>query len=249
MSRVEIRPHLETSTVSGQPRLHEFLATASHELRTPLTSLQATLELLEEQALSGAADTAQTAVYVEMALRQTRRLIRLAADMLDVTRLDRDAPLALERIEVSELAQVVRQEFASRLMAGGRQLHVDGTPVVALADPAAVARILRILLDNAAAYGDGTVALASATDADHVVVVVADDGPGIAPHEREQIFGQFVRGSAAAGAPAGTGLGLSIARGLARAMGGELEAAPAPRGARFVLTLLSPSASDTTSPP
>jgi signal transduction histidine kinase len=172
-----------------------------------------------------------------MALRQTRRLIRLATDLLDISRLDYQAPLALHRIELSELVQVVRREFAAQLRAGGRQLRVDGTPVVALADPVAVARILRILLDNAAAYGAGTVTVASSTDAEHVLVAVADEGPGIAPQEREHIFGQFVRGSAAAGAATGTGLGLSIARGLARAMGGELEAAPVPGGARFVLTL------------
>jgi signal transduction histidine kinase len=237
MSPVELRPHRQASALSLQPRLREFVATASHELRTPLTSLQATLEMLEEEALSGAADSAQTAVYVEMALRQTRRLIRLATDLLDVSRLDGDAPLALERIEVSELAQVVRREFAARLMAGGRRLRVEGTPAVALADPVAVARILGILLDNAAAYGAGTVTVASSTDAEHVLVAVVDEGPGIAAQEREHIFGQFVRGSAAAGAAPGTGLGLSIARGLARSMGGELEAASVPRGARFVLTL------------
>lgn len=220
-----------------QPRLHEFVATVSHELRSPLTSLQATLELLEEEARSGAPDSAQTAIYVEIALRQTRRLIRLATDLLDVSRLDGDAPLALHRIQLGELAQVVQREFATRLRAGRRRLRVEGTPAVALADAAAVARILRILLDNATAYGAGTVTVAVSTDAEHVLVAVADEGPGIAPDEREQIFGRFVRGSAAAGAPAGAGLGLSLARGLARAMGGELEAAAVPLGARFVLTL------------
>jgi signal transduction histidine kinase len=230
-------PDLELSRLSMQPRLQEFVATASHELRTPLTSLQATLELLQEEALTGGAEAAQTAVYVETALRQTRRLIRLATDLLDISRLDDQAPLALQRVELSELVRVVRREFAARLMAAGRPLRVEGTPAVALADPVAVARILRILLDNAAAYGDGTVTVALSTQGAHVLVAVADDGPGIAPDECEPIFGQFVRGSAAAGAAAGTGLGLSIARGLARAMSGELEAAPVPRGARFVLTL------------
>jgi signal transduction histidine kinase len=249
MSPVEIRPHSEPATRSMRPRLHEFVATASHELRTPLTSLQATLELLEEEALSGTADTEQIAVHVALALRQTRRLIRLASDLLDVGRLDGDAPLALDRIEVSELAHVVRREFAARLKAGGRRLRVEGTPAMALADPVAVARILGVLLDNAAAYGAGTVTVALSTDAERVLVAVADEGPGIAPEERERIFGQFVRGSAAAGTAAGSGLGLSIARGLARSMGGELEAASVPRGACFVLTLLSPSPSATTSPP
>jgi signal transduction histidine kinase len=134
-----------------QPCLHDLVATVSHELRTPLTSLQATLELLEEEALGGAPDSARTVVYVEMALRQTRRLIGLATDLLDVSRLDGDGPLALHRIEVSELAQTVRRDFAARLKADGRLLRVEGTSAVALADPVAVARILRILLDNAAA--------------------------------------------------------------------------------------------------
>jgi signal transduction histidine kinase len=132
---------------------------------------------------------------------------------------------------------MVRREFAARLKADGRRLRAEGTSAVGLADPVAVARILCILLDNAAAYGDGTVTIGSSTDAEHVLVAVADEGPGIAPDEREHIFGRFVRGSAAAGAPTGAGLGLSLARGLARAMGGELEAAPVPLGARFVLTL------------
>jgi signal transduction histidine kinase len=225
------------SALSRQLRLQEFIATASHELRTPLTSLHATLELLKEETLSGAAAQEQTAVHVERALRQTRRLIRLATDLLDVSRLDGDAPLATQPVELSELAQSIRREFAARLQADGRWLRVEGEPAVALADPAAVARILRILVDNAAAYGAGTVTVAMSTDGEQVLVAVTDEGPGIAPEEREHLFGRFVRGSASAGAAAGAGLGLPIARGLARAMGGELDAAPVPRGARMVLTL------------
>jgi signal transduction histidine kinase len=237
MSPVEIRPHLAPATRSTRPRLHEFVATASHELRTPLTALQTTLELLEEEALTGAADTEQIAVHVELALRQTRRLIRLATDLLDVSRLDADVPLARHRVELGGIAQVVAQEFAARLKAGGRRLRVEGPPAVALGDPVAVARILGILLDNAAAYGQGTVTVAVSTDAERVLVAVVDEGPGIAAQERERIFDRFVRGSTAVGAPAGAGLGLSLARGLARSMGGELEAVSVPRGARFVLTL------------
>jgi signal transduction histidine kinase len=222
---------------SRQLRLHEFISTASHELRTPLTSLQATLELLEEEALSGAADPERTAAYPDRALRQTRRLVALATDLLDVSRLDGDVPLALHLIEFAELAETIRREFAARLQVDGRWLRVEGGPAVALADPAAVARILRILLDNAAAYGAGTVTVAVSTDGEHVLVAVADEGPGVAREEREHIFGRFVRGRAAAGAVGGAGLGLAIARGLARAMGGDVEAARVPRGARFVLSL------------
>jgi signal transduction histidine kinase len=67
-----------------------------------------------------------------------------------------------------------------------------------------------------------------------VTLAVQDEGPGLADDERELVFRRFARGRAAAGAPSGAGLGLAIARGLARAMGGELDAA----GARFELQLL-----------
>jgi signal transduction histidine kinase len=72
-----------------------------------------------------------------------------------------------------------------------------------------------------------------------VSVAVADHGPGLAADERERVFRRFARGSAAAGGGAGAGLGLAIARGLARNMGGDVVAATAPEGARFVLTLPS----------
>ena len=90
-------PHLEQSAPSRQLRLDQFISTAGHELRTPLSSRQATLELLKEEALSGAADPEQTAVYADRALRQTRRLVRLATDLLDVSRADGHAPLASTR--------------------------------------------------------------------------------------------------------------------------------------------------------
>jgi signal transduction histidine kinase len=111
-------------------------------------------------------------------------------------------------------------------------LHVHAGPALVQADPAAAARIVRILLDNAANYGEGAVSV-SVTTAEHVTLCVEDEGPGLAEGERELVFRRFARGSAAAGAPSGAGLGLAIARGLARAMGGELDA----HGARFSLVL------------
>jgi signal transduction histidine kinase len=223
--------------VEEQASRQRFVATASHELRTPLASLQATLELLKEQAGHGAADRRAVAARADTALRQTHRLVGLAGELLELSRVDGDAPLELEPIELGELARTIAREFAARLQAGGRALRVDGGPAVACADPAAAARILRVLLDNAASYGAGTIGVTVSRASASVLVAVEDDGPGVAPDEREQVFGRFARGRAAANAGPGAGLGLAIARGLARAMGGDVEAAPVRRGARFVLTL------------
>jgi signal transduction histidine kinase len=220
--------------VEEQASRQDFVSTASHELRTPLASLQATLELLKEQALVGPADPEAIAARADIALRQTHRLVGLASDLLELSRVDGDAPLDLEPIDLAELARTISREFEARLESAGRALRVEGGPAVASADPAAAARILRVLLDNATNYGADAVNVTLARENGCVRVAVDDGGPGLAADERERVFRRFARGRAAAGAGAGAGLGLAIARGLARSMGGDVEA---PEGARFVLTL------------
>lgn len=215
-----------------------FVSTASHELRTPLASLLATLELLREELGAGDADPAVTVPRAETALRQTHRLVSLTTDLLDLSRVDGAAALAPEPLEVAEVAHSVAPGIEDRLAAAGRALRVTGGPVIAVADPAALARILGILLENAYAYGAGdvSVAIGPETEEGTVEVAVADEGPGLSADEHDEVFVRFTRGSASAGT-SGTGLGLAIGRGLARGMGGELSAAPSGRGARFVLTL------------
>jgi signal transduction histidine kinase len=222
--------------VDAQASRQEFVATASHELRTPLASLQATLELLEEELLAGRAAPEQAAARAQTALRQTHRLVGLATDLLDLSRVDGRAPLSLEPVELAELAETIAREFVPRLDAP-RALRVEGRPALACADPGAVARILRVLLDNAVNYAEGAVTVTIATPAGLVELAVADEGPGLAADEREHVFRRFARGRAAAGSPGGAGLGLAIARGLAGAMGGTLEAEPAGAGTRFALRL------------
>jgi signal transduction histidine kinase len=234
---------MRVALVDEQASRQAFLSTASHELRTPLASLQATLELLEEELRSLAGDEAGAGARVDTALRQTRRLVTLATDLLDLSRVDGAAPLALEPIELGDLARTIGPEFAPRLRADGRELALPGEPALALADPAAVARILRVLLDNAANYGCGTVTVELVADDRGARLAVQDEGPGLSGEEAALVFRRFARGRAAAGTP-GAGLGLAIARGLARSMGGELVAEPVARGARFVLTLGRAPAAD-----
>jgi signal transduction histidine kinase len=213
-----------------------FVATASHELRTPLASLQATLELLREDVLAGRGDPQRTAARADTALRQTHRLAGLATDLLDVSRVDGDVPLHLEPLELAEPAQTIAREFEEHLAAEGRTVAVEGGPALAVGDVNAVVRILRILLDNATRYGAGPVTVRVAAAGDRALLEVADDGPGLGPGEHESVFVRFARGRAGSELP-GAGLGLAIARGLARAMGGTLEAVPVARGACFALAL------------
>ncbi len=226
----DVRERLVEEQLSRQ----EFIATASHELRTPLASLQASLEVLQEESRRGTLAPATVADRTDLALRQTRRLTALATDLLDLSRIDGGAPLRSEPLELGELVSTIGAEFSARLQGAGRTLRVSGSTALAEADPAAMARITRILLDNALKYGAGPVDVDLTSSAKHVMLSVSDAGPGIPAEDRERIFRRFTRSSEE---PGGAGLGLAIARGLAAAMGGVLVAEPAPRGARFVLTL------------
>jgi signal transduction histidine kinase len=218
-----------------------FVATASHELRTPLASLDGMLELLGEDLRDDQPDVPDARALLDRARAQSRRLGRLAADLLDLSRIDAQVQLRSEPVELHELGRAVLAEFelgtAERQIQSALQSR-DAGGVWALGDPGSIARILRILLDNAvrASPPDSriTVTLAQSDDAR---ICVCDEGPGVRAEERDSIFARFSRGKDTSG-QAGFGLGLAIGRELARRMGGDLvlEADPSP-GARFTLIL------------
>jgi signal transduction histidine kinase len=218
-----------------------FVATASHELRTPLTSLQGTLELLEEDLRDGRLDHDDARHQVVAAQRELRRLGRLATELLDLSRLDAAMPLREEPVELGELCRAVAAEFEIRARERDVELEVTAPPgpCWGRGDPDAVARVVRILLDNALRHTPvgSTVRILPAYHGTNATVEVADQGPGVAPIDRERIFERFERGSAPSG-EGGFGLGLAIGRELARRMGGDLrhDDGTGP-GARFVLEL------------
>ena len=218
-----------------------FVATASHELRTPLTSVQGTLELLEEDLRDGRLDHDDARKQLGAAQRQLRRLGRLASELLDLSRLDAAVPLREEPVELGELCRAVAAEFEI----GGRERDVElevtapPGPCWGRGDPDAVARVVRILLDNALRHAPlgSAVRVLPAYHGSNATVEVIDEGPGVAPTDRERIFERFERGSTPSG-EGGFGLGLAIGRELARRMGGELRHDDATdTGARFVLEL------------
>jgi signal transduction histidine kinase len=201
-----------------------FVATASHELRTPLATLDGMLELLDEDLRSGDPDLHDAQDLLERARTQSKRLGRLAADLLDLSRIDAEIELRSEPVELSELSRAVLAEF--ELGTGARRitttLNDDDGPVWALGDPGSVARIVRILMDNAVRLSpEGGAVTVELRNGDGASLSVHDEGPGVPPEERELIFERFMRGRQTAG-QVGFGLGLAIGRELAARMGGEL---------------------------
>jgi signal transduction histidine kinase len=239
---------LARALTTMQQRLHSqeqarrsFVATASHELRTPLASLDGMLELLDEDLHDSEPDLGDARALLDRARAQSRRLGRLAADLLDLSRIDAQVQLRSEPVELGEISRAVLAEFEVGTQERGIASSLEGherDPVWALGDPGSVARILRILLDNAlrASPPNGRITVSLDTGS-QVIVRVCDAGPGVPDDERETIFDRFSRGRDTAG-QAGFGLGLAIGRELARRMGGDLVLEPANgRGAEFALHL------------
>jgi signal transduction histidine kinase len=204
-----------------------FVATASHELRTPLTMLQGTMELLEEDLRDGRVDIEDAQHQVTVARRELLRLSSLAGELLDLSRLDASVPLRSEAVELGELARAVAAEFGLRAHEKGMALELvpPPSPCWSRGDPDAVARVVRILIDNALRYGPRgePVRLETGCDDARAFVEVSDRGPGVHPAERERIFERFQRGRGSA--EGGFGLGLAIGRELAERMDGTLDLA------------------------
>jgi signal transduction histidine kinase len=217
-----------------------FVATASHELRTPLASLDTMLELLAEDLDGDPVDLDDARARVGLAQVQSRRLAGLAKDLLDLSRIDARLDLRSEPVELVETARAVTAEFDLRAREREVAIVLDqvGDGAWAQADPGSVARIVRILLDNAlqAAPMHSMIEVRVTNGAQPPSIEVADEGPGVPDTERELIFERFKRGSER-GSEGGFGLGLAIGSELASRMGGRLELTEGHPGATFRLTL------------
>jgi two-component system OmpR family sensor kinase len=211
-------------------RQRQFVADASHELRTPLTSVLANLELLEMELEGEQREAAASA------LRSSRRMRRLVADLLLLARAD--AGRVAPHVPV-DLSQVVA-EAAGELepVAGDHQISVSAPPGAEL-DGARdeLHRLTLNLLENALRHTAPGTAVEATVERNNgeVILAVEDDGPGIPPELRDKVFERFFRG---AGDRSGSsGLGLSIVRAVATSHDGtvSLEEPLDGRGARFVV--------------
>jgi signal transduction histidine kinase len=224
---------LRTSTAAEHER--RFMVTAiAHDLRTPLFTLRGSLEALER----GVGD----AGYLDRAQAKAAHLDRLISDLFTFSRLEyaRDT-IAFEEVDVGALARRAVEDAEPIAAARGCVLQVRRVEsgLCVRGDADALLRVLTNLLDNAIRHGRGRVVLGAHRENGAVRLEIADDGPGFAPDDLDHVFEPLFRSDRArAPRTGGTGLGLAIARRLARAHGGDIEAANAPGGgARATLTL------------
>ena len=216
----------------------EFLAMLGHELRNPLAPILTALQLMR---LRGGTALEHERTVIE---RQTRHLVRLVDDLLDVSRIARGKiELRRERMELADgVAKAI--EMASPLLEErNHQLEVDVSRGLMLdADPARLAQIVANLLTNAAKYTEagGRISIRGASEGHEHVLRVTDTGVGIEPDMLPRIFEMFTQESQSLDrARGGLGLGLTIVRNLADLHGGSVEARSAGRGtgSEFIIRL------------
>jgi signal transduction histidine kinase len=222
-----------TESDAALARQREFVADASHELRTPLTSVLANLELLADELDGEQADSANAA------LRSTRRMRRLVADLLLLARADVGR---LQPHTVTDLADRLT-DAASELSPSIRDheitIDAEPAPVEGLNDE--LHRLILNLLENAVSHTPRGTHIHARTFTDDGVptLVVRDDGPGIAPDLQKRVFERFVRGGGDAGHGArGTGLGLAIVDAVSASHRATvtLQSLPTLQGTQFTVT-------------
>jgi signal transduction histidine kinase len=223
-------------SVAALARQREFVADASHELRTPLTSVLANLELLADELGGEEAESAKSA------LRSTRRMRRLVADLL-----------LLARADVGRLQPRRTTDLADRLTDALAEIGpgIEGHDVTVDPEPATIEgtgddlhRLILNLLDNALSHTPPGTHIHASTGirGGRPTLVVEDDGPGIAPELQHRVFERFVRGGGDAG-PRGTGLGLAIVDAVANAHGATVAMISLPEldGTRFEVAFPPPA--------
>jgi signal transduction histidine kinase len=216
---------------------NEFVAMVTHELRTPLTTIAGFALTLREGWRT--LDPDEVDEFLRIVVDEAEHLGNLVEDVLAIPRLEAgtllldvtDFPLRPSAYKVVDLLFPAGGDRSASVAIAGS--------VRVCADPNRVEQVLRNLLENARRHGGDQVTVEATVVGDEYRVVIADNGPGVPPEDRERIFDMFEQGQRGhTRTQSGFGLGLAVAGHLVEAMGGRIWYEPGfPVGARFCFTL------------
>jgi signal transduction histidine kinase/ActR/RegA family two-component response regulator len=239
---MEVRQRAEDALIVADRRKDEFLATLAHELRNPLAPIRTGLDILRLR--SGDAQATQRAT--DIMERQLRQMVRLVDDLLDVSRINTGKfAIKMGRVELKAVVNDALEVVRSYVELHGHELAIDlpDRPVFLHGDATRLAQILSNLLNNAAKYTNrgGRVSLKASVEDKTLVLVVSDNGIGIAPEMLDSVFEMFVQvDSTLERTNAGLGVGLSLARRLVELHGGTITAGSAGLGKGSTFTVRLP---------
>ena len=212
--------------------IHDLGAALAHEVRNPLNALSLNLQLLAERVADPDVTREDVEDRIARAIDETKRMEALITHLLEVSR---GGPVQRAPVQVDAVVRAVVERLEGMARAAGCDVRFEPGSARALSlDAQRVDRAMHNLVRNAieaAAQGGKRVWITTRDDPHSTVVVVDDDGPGIRPEERSQVFGVYTTGKRG-----GTGLGLPLAQEDIRRQGGQIEVLARPGGgARFVV--------------
>jgi signal transduction histidine kinase len=223
---------VERATEAARAR-DEILAVVSHDLRGPLHAISLATEALRDEVKG------PSARYLGAIERASTRAERLITDLLEATSIE-NGGLTLTRTAI-DAGAMLRQAAADYELqvkeTGGKiNAHVPDEQIVVSADRERVLQVLGNLIGNSLKHAKGAPIELSVERRDReALIVVRDQGPGIAETELPHVFDRYWSGRTKRG---GAGLGLAIAKGIVSAHGGQIKVDSNPgSGARFVFTL------------
>ncbi|MCL2862049.1 MAG: HAMP domain-containing histidine kinase [Firmicutes bacterium] len=192
-----------------------FVSNASHELRSPLTSMQGFLQAI----LDGTIDEADKNKYIQIVLRETKRLGSLINSMLDLSRLESGKnPVVPNRFEINDVMSTIIERLSASLLK--KQIKCKFEPIrentYVYADKDKIIQVIINLIDNAIKYSpvNSSILVSTHFHASKLCVVVKDNGYGIAKKDLKSIWDRFYMADKARtpNQAKGTGLGLAIVK-------------------------------------
>ena len=222
-------------------RKDEFLAMLGHELRNPLSAIRNALWVLDQIG-----SKEERAVHQQEVInRQTRHLVRMVDDLLDVSRVTRGKIiLKRQHLDLADVLHRCLSELGMESLArsNGLEVSVQTRPVAVVGDPVRLEQVFCNLIQNAVKYTPqgGRLWVEVTSEGEEAVLRVRDTGVGLSPEMLHTIFEPFAQvESSRQRSEGGLGLGLPLVRSLAELHGGTVEAhSPGPgRGSEFVVRL------------
>ncbi|MGY1552225.1 sensor histidine kinase [Microbacterium sp. A588] len=245
--------HVNDSLASRQQneeRMRRFVADASHELRTPLASIRGYSELslraLQTETPGAARTTEDTRMALERIQAQSLRMTRLVEDLLLLARLDEGQELVHGTVDLTQLALEGLADARPTGPNHSWSIDVPEEPVSMPGDAGRLHQVVANLLANARTHTpEGTeITLGVAREGDEALIRVHDNGPGIDPHVREELFARFARGDdSRTRQTGGTGLGLAIAKAIVEGHRGTITVESAPGDTTFTARFPLPAGS------
>lgn len=200
-----------TDRAFAERNRQEFSANVTHELKTPLQSIIGSAELLE----TGLVKDEDKLKFIGTIRKEAARLVTLINDIIRLSQLDEKTEVALEEIELKEVADEVADVLASSASKKNVSFNIEGEPCTVLGVRRYIYEIIYNLCDNAIQYNvdGGKVTVKLSKEAERVKISVIDTGIGISPEHQRRIFERFYRvDKSRSKETGGTGLGLSIVK-------------------------------------